>query len=229
MSSDLKFISFNARGLRQAKKRRKLFAYFHRQNTDLVFLQESHSSLADAKYWTNEWGGRILFSHGSTNSRGVCILFNPQLSYKIIKEELDPFGRYIFVDIEVQNRFLTLACIYAPNIDSSTFFVDLSNFLDRFHGETIILAGDLNFVFNLEMDKTGGNPRTNFKAREKCLNLMAAYELLDIWRERNPLSKLFTWSSNVTTGIHCRLDYFLVSRSLEHSVKDVLFFTWSAV
>ncbi|KAJ8018451.1 hypothetical protein HOLleu_43552 [Holothuria leucospilota] len=86
-----------------------------------------------------------------------------------------------------------------------------------------INAGDFNFVFNLELDKTGGNPRTNFKARETCLDLMATYDLIDIWREKNPCVKNFTWSSNVTPGIHCRLDYFLVSRYVSHAVNETIF------
>ncbi|KAJ8019199.1 hypothetical protein HOLleu_42371 [Holothuria leucospilota] len=68
------------------------------------------------------------------------------------------------------------------------------------------LGGDLNFVFNLDLDKKGGNRRTNFKAREKCLDLMGAYDLVDVWRDKNRCVKNFTWSSNIIPGIHCRLD-----------------------
>ncbi|PIK36905.1 pol-like protein [Apostichopus japonicus] len=51
--------------------------------------------------------------------------------------------------------------------------------------------------------------------------MMTFHDLIDIWRERNPLSKHFTWSSNVTHGIHCRLDFFLVSRNLANSTSNV--------
>lgn len=52
---------------------------------------------------------------------------------------------------------------------------------------------------------------------------MNTHDLVDIWREKNPLVKNFTWSSNITPGIHCRLDYFLISRHIDHSVEDVAF------
>ena len=90
-------------------------------------------------------------------------------------------------------------------------------------GDTIVVAGDLNLVFNLDLDKKGGNRRTNFKAREKCLELMGACDLFDVWRDRNPCVKNFTWSSNVTPGIHCRLDYFLLSRYLQPFVTNIEF------
>ncbi|KAJ8027812.1 LINE-1 type transposase domain-containing protein 1 [Holothuria leucospilota] len=44
----------------------------------------------------------------------------------------------------------------------------------RFLGDVgdLQTAGDFNFVFNLELDKKGGNSNTNFKARAECLALM---------------------------------------------------------
>ena len=39
------------------------------------------------------------------------------------------------------------------------------------------------------------------------------YELIDIWRQRNPNEEKFTWR-NKSFKIQCRLDYFLISRQL---------------
>ncbi|KAJ8018114.1 hypothetical protein HOLleu_44073 [Holothuria leucospilota] len=79
-------------------------------------------------------------------------------------------------------------------------------------------AGDFNFVFNLSLDKQGGDSRTNFKARDECLQAMFEFDLIDVWRERNPLTKAFSWHSNIA-DIHCRLDFFLITRSLGPKVK----------
>ena len=65
-------ISFNARGLRQQKKRRQLFSYFPNSKADtIILLQETHSCITDEQQWTHEWSNGIIFSHGSTNSRGL--------------------------------------------------------------------------------------------------------------------------------------------------------------
>ena len=34
---------------------------------------------ATFKQWETEWGGKAAFSHGSSHSRGVLILFKPRL------------------------------------------------------------------------------------------------------------------------------------------------------
>lgn len=41
-----------------------------------IFLQETHSNESDEKFWSNQWGDKILFSHGTSRSAGVGILFN---------------------------------------------------------------------------------------------------------------------------------------------------------
>lgn len=219
----LKFLSFNARGLRQSKKRRRLFAYLHRRKSDVILIQESHSCISDEKYWTNEWGSKILLSHGSTTSRGVCLLFSPSLNVDILKHTADLHGRYLIVDLKLLDKIITVVGIYGPNVDSPSFFKDLSNEMSYFHCDTIVMAGDFNFVFNLDLDKVGGLRKTNFKARDECLTLMTTFNLADIWKEKNPFLKFYTWSSNITPGIHCRLDFDLVSRNLEHNVNDVSF------
>ncbi|KAJ8030403.1 hypothetical protein HOLleu_26824 [Holothuria leucospilota] len=83
------------------------------------------------------------------------------------------------------------------------------------------MCGDFNFVFDLNLDKMGGQQRTNFRARGDCLRLMATYNLVDIWRERHPMTKSFTWSSNILLGLHCRLDLFLISHHLSHVVNNL--------
>lgn len=167
----LKFLSYNARGLRQTKKRRRLFAYLHRCKADVILIQESHCSHMDEKYWCNEWGSNILFAHGSNASRGVCILFNPKLHFTVLKHTSHVDGRFVMVDIQFHDHIITIVGVYGPNIDSPSFFVKLFRELSSFQGDTIIMAGDFNFVFNLKLDKVGGQFKTNFKARDECIIL----------------------------------------------------------
>lgn len=221
---DLKLCSCNARGLRQTIKRRTQFAYFHRHKFDVILVQETHSTFEDERYWRNEWGGDILFSHGTTSSKGVAILFKRQLYHEIVKTHCDQNGRYIIVDVNLENRSFTIVCTYGPNHDDPDFFSGVSRSLYNFSNtnSAIIWGGDFNFVFNLASDKFGGAQKTNFKARDECLSAMYMHNLVDIWRERNPLSKEFFWHSGIA-NIHCRLDYFLISRDIVANVLDAFF------
>lgn len=82
--SHLKLLSFNVNGLRSSSKRRAIFKSLRITDADIIYLQETHSTPQDQKIWASEWGGRVLFSHGLSNSRGVAILFKRAYNPKIL-------------------------------------------------------------------------------------------------------------------------------------------------
>ena len=61
------------RGIANAEKRRAIFNK-HRPNADLLILQETHSSIDIETCWQNEWEGKVIYSHGTTQARGVMML-----------------------------------------------------------------------------------------------------------------------------------------------------------
>ena len=87
-------ISLNVRGLRDEIKRRAIFD-FYRQRCDILCLQETHSCPDTAQLWIAEWGHKILFSHGTTNSRGTAILFKKGTKVDIGTTNTSSEGRYI--------------------------------------------------------------------------------------------------------------------------------------
>lgn len=215
-----KFLSFNTRGIRNNSKRRKLFALLHNRRYDFIFLQETHSIANDCNYWLNEWGGKGYFSHGTQLSRGVAILCKPSISYLVNYIVIDPDGRYVIVNVTVENVVLELINIYCHNLDRVDLIEKIGNIVRNHKWDSVIWGGDFNFVFNLDLDKVGGLQHTNFRAREKLLSVMGEFDLVDIWRDRNPKGKMFTWHSNIDQAIHCRLDFFVVSRHLRTSISD---------
>ena len=83
----LSILSLNVRGLRNNLKRRAIFN-FCRDRANVICLQETHSTEKDELQWALEWGGPIYFSHGNSDSKGVCILIDRNwigyvLCYKI--------------------------------------------------------------------------------------------------------------------------------------------------
>ena len=62
----------------------------------------------------------MLFAHGTNHSRGVLILFNSELQFEIKKVLNDNGGRYIFVEVTIQDSPFLLVNLYAPtNIGGS--------------------------------------------------------------------------------------------------------------
>ena len=95
--------------------------------------------------WEAEWGGKVLFNHGTTHSKGVMILLNPKLDYKIEKITQDKNGRFIIAKLITEDMHFILVNVYSPNVVNQQvlFFKDLQNQLQEFPHENIIIGGGL--------------------------------------------------------------------------------------
>ena len=195
--------SLNVRGLSNDVKRRETFNWLRNKKHSVYFLQEVHSSSETEKLWLAEWGYIGLFSSLSSSRAGVCILFNNNFAFEILKYYSDPEGRFITVDIKTQDKIITLQNIYAPNNDARDFFKNVFNNLSTFECEHIVLGGDFNLVQNIPKDKKAGNQTTHFKSLEEIEMLKENMDLTDIWRDLHPRTQRFTWRRN-KPEIHCR-------------------------
>ena len=98
---NVKVLSLNVRGLRNQIKRRAIFTYLKRQKADIYCLQETYSNELDEKIWQAEWGGKVVFSHGSQHRRGVCMLLKPNSLLSLTNSRADSDGRYIIAEFAV--------------------------------------------------------------------------------------------------------------------------------
>ena len=65
-------------------------------------------------------------AHGSSNSRGVAILFKKGADCKIHFKILDPLGQYVILKAEIEDKIYVLINIYALNKDTT-----IENFLNN--------------------------------------------------------------------------------------------------
>jgi exonuclease III len=65
---EFKLISLNVRGLSNFKKRKSILTWCRKHKVDIIFQQETHSTIEKEKQWKAEWGGPIELAHayGST-------------------------------------------------------------------------------------------------------------------------------------------------------------------
>ena len=114
----------------------------------ISLLQEIHSQEIDVKTWEKEWGGKIIFSHGTTQCRGVAVLLPQNLveKCKISNIERDQNGRTLTIDWEIEGNNFTMFNIYAPTKDQyreqMQFVERLRNLLQQKQGQNQILSGD---------------------------------------------------------------------------------------
>ena len=91
----------------------------------------------------------MISCHGSSNLRGVAILFKNGIDCTINHKTADPEGRYSILKACIQDKDFVLINVYAPNKDKDqvNFFNNLLSILQNKSLDSvdnIILGGDLN-------------------------------------------------------------------------------------
>ena len=221
-------ISLNTNGLAESEKRRAVFD-FYRGKCDILLLQETHSSTEFENIWTNEWGGKAYFSHGTTNARGVMTLIKKGFSGDISQVKADKEGRVLSMNVFADNASFSLTNVYAPNGDTPQFYIDLINSTNDMSATKKVFMGDFNVILDPNLDS---NSKSSVKRRDaqQVEQLMEEYMLCDIWRVRNPTAKRFSWyrsQHNVRNNLKSlqasRLDLPIVSDGLGNQIHDVFY------
>ena len=188
---NLDIISLNTAGLGDFTKHRKIFNYLkkHVSHKGIVFLQETHSVRKDENLWTNQFGcgdRSLIFSHGKSDGRGVLIGFREATKYKIKARYMHKNGRYIVLDMLIDNNPVILVNYYAPNVESEQLKVldelaHIFNQLQTSENTMFIWGGDFNLFFDVDLNAEGGSPKLKIKSLSKLLSMMSENDLCNIY------------------------------------------------
>ena len=188
--ANLRIMSYNVQGLQSSEKRMDVFDYLKDKNYDIYCLQDTHFTDENEYQIIDKWGNsNSIFSNFKSNARGVAILFNNNLDYKIQQKIIDNNGNFIILNLDIQNQHLTLINLYGPNVDNPEFFKKISSYIDDIGNTDIIICGDYNCVINPELDYYNYKGINNAKARNEVLNLINEKFLIDAFRENCPTTK----------------------------------------
>ena len=224
----IRIITVNCNGLREPAKIGYLKYVLENNNIDICLLQETHIDNSKFGYSLERKLNYSCFWSFTENSRnkGVGILIKKDSDYHVSNFTFDPFGRYVVVDVIVNDYDIRLVSMYAPNniCERKQFFND--NYHLFMGTKPIILGGDFNCVQNLNLDKMGGNSDKGNDGISQLKNILDDFNLIDCFRKKFPNVKEFTWSSQ---GVSCRLDRFYISSCLFSNVKTIqhLMYTFS--
>jgi len=195
--------------------------WLRKQNVQLIFLQETYSSKTEEQMWANEWGGQAFFSHGTQHSKGVMTLVHHSCDINVNNSITNNNGRFIILETEIESSPFIFVNVYSPNnlTKQKHFFDDIHSCLENYVGDNIVIGGDFNCALT-HLDKEGGAP---IEQKQPLINkvnsIMKEAQLIDIWRELNTNKKQFTWREKAK-NIHCRLDYFLMSKHLKKYTEN---------
>ena len=215
--------TFNARGLGDNVKRKSIFNWLHNNHKGIIFLQETHSTSTMEKVWTNQWGNKIVFSHGTNQKGGVAILFSTEMQCEFKECITDEEGRILLLDLTLEGTDLILLNIYSPTKDKpqeqQQFINRVRNILKPYIDRNIILGGDFNICQHPEIDKKGGTVEQQSKFAKEIISFQEEFELVDVWRLRHPTLRRFTRRERSVGGfVQSRLDFWLISKHLEYNI-----------
>lgn len=122
----------------------------------------------------------------------------------------DPNGRFLILDVQYEGNNYTLLNAYAPNADKPDFFQGMFNEMEKFPNECKIISGDFNLVLDDKMDLKGSvNGEHTHKNSIRLVNqYMASEEMVDVWRERHPNDRVFTFYRDKPQPYFAQLDFF---------------------
>jgi len=220
------FGSLNVRGLKDIVKRKAVFLFCKGQKANCIFLQETHSLDSDESFWTNQWGEKMFFSHGSNRSGGVAICFN-KCPGEIIVHKDDGSGHWLMVVLKIDGIFFILINIYGFNnaAQNQKLVEDISNMISetkvRYPSDNVLIGGDWNMVPDEWKDRWP--PRLNKGRLNASVDfLMTEKNLSDVWRHLNPEVECFSWFKPNGES-KSRIDYWMVSDNiLKYASKSAI-------
>ena len=156
---------------------------------DINFLQETYCTAEVEDIWRTQWQGKLFYSHGTNHSCGVVVLVRSDLDFNLKSVDADTQGRYVVMEADVQGSDFLLVNVYAPNKveEQCLFFDNLNNVIENF-----VVDKEKKIAIDSDLDCSGGSPFKKDSVKN-IQEIFLDYDLVDIWRIRNPETKRFTW------------------------------------
>ena len=149
-----------------------------------MFLLETHSTFNDENIWKNDFNGSVFYSHGTSQSCGVLIVYFGNLNFSFNKQVGDTNGRILILDENIDEIRYVLVNIYNANteVEQVQVLSELSELMKNINfseENRIVLAGNLNIFFDSKLETKGGKPSLKQKSVAKPLELKEEYDLCD--------------------------------------------------
>ena len=148
----LNLITWNVRGFHTSSKQIKIINHLMKLKADICFLQETHLTDTELQHLHFKQFDKIFSSTFNSKQRGVSILINKNIPFKLNSSTTDPEGRFVIINISINQLTLTLVNVYGPNNDDPAFFHNLFSLLNN--SSNLIIAGDFNTVLIPSLDRS---------------------------------------------------------------------------
>lgn len=231
-------VSWNVNGLRACVKK-GFEDFFKEVNADIFAIQETklQKDQIDLEFegYTSYYNDAVKKGYSGV---AVYTKLKPiHVTYGLGIAEHDQEGRVITLEFQ---DFYFVAC-YTPNskrglerLDYRMIWEDVfRDYVNDLKAKKhVLICGDLNVAhceIDLKNDKTNhGNSGFTDEERQKMTELLSS-GFIDTFRYKYPTSETYSWWSYMfkarEKNAGWRIDYFLVSQSLENKIQDAYIYT----
>lgn len=211
--STLDILSWNTRGLNSLVKRSLVFRFIKTYNPHICIFQETHPVGSKTLALKQPWVGSHYHSTYSTFARGVSVLVNKSLPFKLLDMALDSDGIYVIINAQIFSQTWSIVSLYLPPPASLTILNKITSKLAEFAADHMILLGDFNVAPDPTLDRMA--------AASSALQTWAdTYGLTDVWRWRHPQTRAYTCHS-ATHRSFSRIDLIFAGGSVLPRVQEV--------
>uniref|UniRef100_A0A803JPF9 exodeoxyribonuclease III n=1 Tax=Xenopus tropicalis TaxID=8364 RepID=A0A803JPF9_XENTR len=209
-SFNLKVCTHNVKGLNSPQKRTLAFTQYAKQHIDVLLLQETHFSKSSHPKYISKHYPQIFLANSLNKTKGVAICIAKNVKFQLHQKHIDQDGRYIIITGLLQNQMTTLATVYAPNTSKKIFFQSFFTKLSETSEGRVIIGGDFNTTISNNLDRSReilDTPAQSEHNRDsKYLTKHLAAALVDIWREKHPLDRDYSYYSSAHNS-YSRIDF----------------------
>lgn len=155
----IKLCTWNVRGIHHPVKRKKILTSFKKEGVEIALLQETHLKDQEHLKLKRDWVGQTFFSFYTSNSRGVCIMINKTLPFKLEPCVKDSSGRYIIIKGLLYGKYISILNVYAPPNHPTDFVRKAFLEFAELETECCIVGGDFHCHLNPLIDRMPADPR----------------------------------------------------------------------
>lgn len=155
----IKLCTWNVRGIHHPVKRKKILTSFKKEGVEIALLQETHLKDQEHLKLKRDWVGQTFFSFYTSNSRGVCIMINKTLPFKLEPCVKDSSGWYIIIKGLLYGKYISILNVYAPPNHPTDFVRKAFLEFAELETECCIVGGDFHCHLNPLIDRMPADPR----------------------------------------------------------------------
>ena len=144
----------------------------------------------------------------------MAILISKECPYKFTFNSCDTEGRILKINTHIDNDEYSFINVYAPNNveERIQFYNNIKCYIDLNY---FFLGGDCNEIFDPTTDHGVNTITFNIRSSNTLQSIVFYFNLIDIWRHRNPGKRTFNRSIIVENTLkQSRNDYCLISRNV---------------